>query len=633
MNTFGKKKYVGGLALAVAGVTALAACSTGSSNSTSTTSGVTKVPGGIGEIPAAGAPSGKAATITWAEGPGFAPTWILPINTSGTSSVFNSFTFQWEMWRPLYWTVNGTTAEVYPPMSLANAPSYSNGDKTVTVTLKNWKWSDGQPVTADDLLFNIDLIKAGVKEAPSNWSAYVPGHFPDDLVSTSEPNPSTLVMNLSAPVNPSWFTNNYLGQGPLTPLPIQTWAKTSATGPIVSDWSNPAVATKIFNFLTAQAKDVSTYATNPLWQTVDGPYKISAFNATTGGYTLVPNTSYSGPHATPMSTFQAVPFTSDTAEFNAIKAGSVDVGYVPQTDVPQLPQLSRLGYAYFGIPDFGMTFANYNFKDTTGDFNNIASQLYFRQAMAHLEDQQGWISAFMYNAGDPAYGPIPVYPSSPYLPRDAATNPYPFNVNTAISILKSNGWTVNPGGTDVCAKAGSGAGDCGAGIPAGTKLAFNYIYSTTPAIIGEQATDLASQAKKAGIEITLSSSNFDYMITNYIDPAAPANEDKWAMMDFGGETQDPYPTTFGLFNTGGSDQIGDYSNPTADSLINDSITSGNPAAVKNEASFLTSDQPVMFQPNPDYIWAWKSNISATQSQYLENLTQYYATPEFWYLTK
>jgi peptide/nickel transport system substrate-binding protein len=199
--------------------------------------------------------------------------------------------------------------------------------------------------------------------------------------------------------------------------------------------------------------------------------------------------------------------------------------------------------------------------------------------------------------------------------------------------LKSHGWTVNPGGTDTCAKAGTAAGDCGAGIPAGTKLAFNLIYSTTPAGIGEAMTDLTSQAKKAGISITLSSSNFDYMITNYIDPAAPANENKWAMMDLGGETLDPYPTTFGSFNTGGSDQAGDYSNPTADALINASITGGNPAAVKNEASFLTMDQPVMFQPNPDNIWAWKTSISATQPGYLENLTQYYATPEFWYLNK
>ena len=236
----------------------------------------------------------------------------------------------------------------------------------------------------------------------------------------------------------------------------------------------------------------------------------------------------------------------------------------------------------------------------------------------------------MHGAGGAAYGPIPAYPQSPFLPRDAATDPYPFNVQAAINLLKAHGWTVNPGGTDVCSKAGQRASDCGAGIPAGTKLAFNYIYSSPPALIGDQATDFVPQASKAGIHITLSSSNFNYMIANYIDPAAPANESKWAMMDFGGESLDPYATTFGLFNTGGSSQIGDYSNPTADTLINDSISGGDPAAVKNEASFLTTDQPVQFQPNPDYVWAWKTNVSATQPEALENLTQYYATPEFWY---
>jgi hypothetical protein len=41
-------------------------------------------------------------------------------------------------------------------------------------------------------------------------------------------------------------------------------------------------------------------------------------------------------------------------------------------------------------------------------------------------------------------------------------------------------------------------------------------------------------------------------ISNYTDPGSPTNISKWAMEDFGGETIDPYPTTFGLFNTGGS---------------------------------------------------------------------------------
>ena len=199
-------------------------------------------------------------------------------------------------------------------------------------------------------------------------------------------------------------------------------------------------------------------------------------------------------------------------------------------------------------------------------------------------------------------------------------------------MLKANGWNVVPNGTDTCAKPGTATGDCGAGIPAGTKLAFNLIYNTTPPI-PQQVEDLAANAKAAGIEITLSGSNFNYMIQNYNDAASPANENKWAMEDFGGETNSTYPTQFGFLNTGGSGQIGDYSNPTADSLINASVTGSNPNAVTSEASFFTTNLPVLWQPVLDYIWAWKTNISATDPAGIENLTQYDNTPEFWYLNK
>ena len=51
---------------------------------------------------------------------------------------------------------------------------------------------------------------------------------------------------------------------------------------------------------------------------------------------MVAEPGYSGPHASKVSKLQAVPFTSDTAEYNAVKSGSIDVGYVPLTDFPQI---------------------------------------------------------------------------------------------------------------------------------------------------------------------------------------------------------------------------------------------------------------------------------------------------------
>jgi peptide/nickel transport system substrate-binding protein len=611
-------------AVAIAGATALAACSSSSSTATSA-----NLAGGFGTIPAAsGTP--HSGTVTFAEPPDATPTWILPIITSAANSVYTVTSFDYEMWRPLYWTIKGVQPVVVPDMSLAKPPVWSNHDKTVTVTMNPaYKWSNGKPVTSKDVLFDIDLIKAAIKESPANWVYYTPGFVPDDIASMSTPNDSTLVLTLKGAVNPTWFYENELGS--LQPMPSAVWSKASASGPIL-DFTNPANATKIYNYLAAQSKASSTWTANPLWQVVDGPFKLVSFNNTTGGNTMVANPSYGGPSSHMIKKLVAVPFTSDDAEFNAVRAGSIDVGYIPPNDVPEVPAVKDKGYNVFGYPDFGWEYVTYNFKDKTGGFDNIIKQLYFRQAMAHLEDQQGYITAFMHGAGGQAYGPVPSIPVSQYTPTDAKTNPYPFSVTDAKNLLTSHGWKVVAGGTTTCAKPGTGTGECGAGITAGTKLAFNLIYSTTPALIGQQVTDLASKAKQVGINITLQSSNFNYMIDNYNNPASPSNESKWAMEDFGGFTNSTYPTTFAVFNTPGGNNFGSYSDPTADRLITASITGTNPSAVKDEASYLTAQQPGLFQPNPDEVVVWKKTLSGPPDSFA-NLTQFYLTPEPWYFTK
>ena len=105
------------------------------------------------------------------------------------------------------------------------------------------------------------------------------------------------------------------------------------------------------------------------------------------------------------------------------------------------------------------------------------------------------------------------------------------------------------------------------------------------------------------------------------------------MEDFGGETNSTYPTQFGFLNTGGSGQIGSWSNAQSDALINASVSGSDPAAVTHEASYLTTNVPVLWQPVLDYTWAWKTNISATTPAAFENLTQYDNTPQFWYVVK
>ncbi len=108
------------------------------------------------------------------------------------------------------------------------------------------------------------------------------------------------------------------------------------------------------------------------------------------------------------------------------------------------------------------------------------------------------------------------------------------------------------------------------------------------------------------------------------------------MEDFGGFTDSTYPTTFGVFNSTGSSNLGGYDDPKADALIQASISSSDPNAVKNEAAYLTQQQPGMFQPNPDSpnagVAVWTKKLSGPPASF-EDLTQFQLTPELWFFTK
>ena len=85
---------------------------------------------------------------------------------------------------------------------------------------------------------------------------------------------------------------------------------------------------------------------SPLWSIVDGPWKLSAFNAD-GHVTFVPNKSYSGPVKPKLAAFQEVPFTTDAAEYDVLQSPSsgtkIDFGYLPDQDAPAKPANAAVG--------------------------------------------------------------------------------------------------------------------------------------------------------------------------------------------------------------------------------------------------------------------------------------------------
>jgi hypothetical protein len=103
------------------------------------------------------------------------------------------------------------------------------------------------------------------------------------------------------------------------------------------------------------------------------------------------------------------------------------------------------------------------------------------------------------------------------------------------------------------------------------------------------------------------------------------------MKEFGQYSQGVYPTMESVFDTQGTQNYGSYSDPQADNLITASVSDNRQDAVKQEAAYLTEQQPALFQPLPDTIVAWKKTLSGPADSFA-NLTQYYFTPERWYFT-
>jgi peptide/nickel transport system substrate-binding protein len=615
-------------AVFASGALALSACS-----SSGTSKPQVKVAANyaFGAIPAQSSTVKEGGVLKIAQDAGQDPNNILPIVTAANSSVYDINQFNQLSWRPLFWSPKGSVPEIDYTKSMTDAaPTVSADGKTFTIKLNGkYTWSDGSPLTTADVEFFVDELKAAVKENPANSGNYTPGQFPDNVTTMTATDANTINFTFDKVYNPTWVIDSELGL--IVPMPAKAWAKTSENGATV-DYTNPDNAKAIWDFLEKQSNSLSTYATDPLWQTVDGPFKISYYNASTGAANFKANTAYTGASKPHIAELDELSYTSDDAEFNDLLAGNLDVGYVPSKDYTQTGKLTAKQYAVYGLPDFGFNYIYYNFKDTTDNFDKVIGQLYIRQAFAHLQDEEAEIKGIYHGAAAPAYGSVPVAPQSPYTPSNALTNPFPYSVDAATKLLKDHGWTVVPNGKTTCASPGTGANQCGPGIAAGQDISFVLYYTSSKAATTALVTSWVGNLKKIGVNVTLKSDTFNNIIANESVPSSPKNNANWGAGDFGGFTNGIYPSTDNLFNTGGSYNQGGFSDPALDTLINNSINSTDPNAIQKELAAVTADQPGIFQPNEDRIYAWKTNISGPSDSFA-TLTQFGLNPEDWYFTK
>jgi peptide/nickel transport system substrate-binding protein len=596
------------------GVAVLALTAAGCASTSSSVVGTTPVTGG---------------TATWAELPADTPNYIFPFTSSAFISVSNLEDFSWLMYRPLYWFGTGAAPTLNKSLSLANYPTF-NGTK-VTITLKPYKWSNGTQVTAQNVMFWLNMLTS---VGSLDWGAYT--GFPNTVVSDIKVvSPTELTMTMDKAYNPQWFVYNELSQ--ITPMP-EAWDRT-ASGPshcstTVSDCA------AVYSYLNAQSKDLSTYATSPLWAVVDGPWKLTAFSAD-GHLTMVPNKSYSGPVKPRLTEFKEVPFTTDAAEYDVLQSPSsstkIDVGYIPTQDLPAKSLSAAVGAnplrGYYLSPQitWGTSFYTVNEQSSVSDHGAIFKQLYFRQALAYLMNQPADLAGPLRGYGTEQPGPVGNYPVTSWLsPQGKQGPPFPYDPAKAKALLTSHGWSVVPSGTTTCANPSL----CGPGITKGTPLTFTFLYASGTSWIAQEALQLQSSGALVGIKLNLQSQPFNDVVStaagNCVVAKIPCN---WDMADWGlgwSFAPDYMPTGETLFLCGAIANSGGYCDKTNDSLIEQTLTNPSLPLFYQWQDYLAKQMPVEWQPNAPYLISEVTNNLKGVSPQSTTLN---LNPENWYYVK
>ena len=526
-----------------------------------------------------GTSSTSKDSINYALPANFTPNWILPIGTAAHLNT-NNISIANTLWEPLI-AYDGSTGKIAwnKAGSIATAADFASDNKSVKITLGDRHWSDSKPITSDDVKFWFDLIKAN----KAQWAGYTPGKAPDNWTSFKAEDDRHFTITFDKAYNPQWMLANELNS--ITPLPEHVWDKGSPK--------------QTWTYLNNAAKNIGSYASNPLWKTINGPYTVKSFS-TAGKVVLTANKKYDGGEKPGIPTVNLLHFTTADAEKNALRSGSVDYGYIEATDLDQKDSFTAQGYEVKPWSGWAITYMPYNFNNPA--MGAVFKQLYARQAVQRSIDQTSLAKVVFNGTAVPGYGPIPQAQTSDFLSQTQKDNPYPFSTSAAKSLLTGHGWT-EQGGVMTCTSPGSGASQCGEGVAKGTKFEMQVLSQSGSTVTDNMMSAIQSSLAKTGIKFSIKTAPVNSVLSQTPQCTASQSICKWQLSFFGTAGSwyfNAFPTGDSLFQSKGGSNFGGYSDTAVDQLISASTTSSSNQAIQDYSAALAKDLPVIWLPEPDY---------------------------------
>ena len=453
---------------------------------------------------------------------------------------------------------------------------------TYTFTLKNnIYFQNGEPVTADDVIFTINEAKDPIIQSPDavDWEG----------VTATKINAKTIQFTLKQPY-PSFLENATLGIMP------------------ASVWENGAI-------------ELNSANTNPIGS---GPYMVTNVAKESSGiidsYSLAPFNKFvlGEPYITNLSLHF---YGSEDDMISALNNGNVD-------------QISSLTPANAEIlKDKGDEVVSSVLPRIFGlFFNQNQNQLFTDKTIANAIDlaidKDQIIQQVLSGYGVPIDGPIPqnLIPNQELSQQD--TSSYQNNVQTAENMLAKDGWV--KGSDGFLQKTVTGKNK----KKTSTELAFSISTGDAPEL-SQTATLIKQDLAAIGMNVTIKTFEVGNLNQSVIRPRAYDallfgeiinNESDLFAFWHSSQRKDP-----GL-------NVAMYTNATADKLLTEaSTTLDDTTRTKEYVQFeaqIKNDMPAVFLYSPDFIYVVSKNVNGlsidhvtTPSDRFENVYHWYTETE------